>query len=129
MLLRLLPLLLASICGVLLGCSKEVSPEGRALFESHVRCAAIYGALAQNISNQEHRQHFSSMLENQTKMGFKVIPDPNLFRSQFEIEANKLNLEIGSQGGPQKGADYLLPQTEECFEASFQHGKYFGINN
>lgn len=69
------------------------------------------------------------MLETQTKMGFKVIPDPNLFRAQFETEANKLNLEVGAQGGPQKAADYLLSQTEKCVEVSFQHSKYFGISN
>lgn len=127
--LRLLTLQLASICGVLLGCSKEVSPEGRALFESHARCAAVYGVLAQNTSSQEYRQHFSSMLKTQTQMGFKVIPDTNLFRAQFEIEANKLNLELGAHGGPQKGADYLLSQAEKCVEVSFQHSKYFGIGN
>ena len=108
------------------GCSRDTQVVDRALFNSHARCAAFYVLLGNSTSSPEKKQHYASSLENHVKVGLKLIPDQNVFQSQFKIETQLLTKEWEAQADDQSAANYILSQTGKCAYAFVAYTKYIG---
>ncbi len=111
---------------LLQGCSSDIQVVDRALFNSHARCAAFYVLLGNNSSSPEKKQHYASLLESHVKVGLKLIPDQNVFQSQFKIETQLLTKELEAQADDQSTANYILAQTGKCAQAFVAYTKPIG---
>lgn len=119
--------LFGAVCFVA-GCSGETPAASHAMFASHARCAALYGILANATSSSDYKQHYSSQLENHTRIGVKIIPDTGRFKSLFEAEAAALSKELAVQQTPPKQAAYMQLEAEKCVDALIQYAKFIGAS-